>query len=61
MLLGIIGIMAWGGFIPQNAWVCLGKDANLIEVIQVSIIAYARPLKVAWGVQHWTLESNKCN
>jgi len=50
-----------GGFIPRSAWVRLGKDANLIEVIQVSIIAYARPLKVAWGVQHWTLESNKCN
>jgi hypothetical protein len=34
MLLGIIGILAWGvGFIPQSAWVCLKKDENLVEAI----------------------------
>jgi hypothetical protein len=34
MLLGIIGILAWGvGFIPQSAWAHLEKDKNLVEVI----------------------------
>jgi hypothetical protein len=34
MLLGIIGIMAWGvGFIPQSAWVHLENDENLVEAI----------------------------
>jgi len=47
MLLGIIGILAWGvGFIPQNTWVCLEKDENLVETIQTSIITYAKLLKV---------------
>ncbi len=56
ILLGIIGILAWGvGFIPQNAWACLEKDENLVETIQASIIAYAKPLKVAWGARNWTL------
>jgi hypothetical protein len=51
ILLGIIGIPAWGvGFIPQSAWACLEKDENLVETIRASIIAYAKPLKVGWGV-----------
>jgi hypothetical protein len=51
ILLGIIGIPAWGvGFIPQSAWACLEKDENLVEIIRASIIAYAKPLKVGWGV-----------
>jgi hypothetical protein len=34
MLLGIIGILAWGvGFIPQNAWMHLEKDENLVDAI----------------------------
>jgi hypothetical protein len=62
MLLGIIGILAWGvGFIPQNAWAHLEKDENLVEAIQTSKLAYVKPLKVAWGTWHWTLESNKRN
>jgi hypothetical protein len=62
ILLGIIGILAWGvGFIPQSAWACLEKNENLVETIQASKIAYAKPLKLAWGVRNWTLESNKCN
>jgi hypothetical protein len=53
ILLGIIGILTWGvGFIPQSAWAHLEKDENLVETIQASIIAYAKPLKVAWGVQN---------
>jgi hypothetical protein len=57
MLLGIIGILAWGlGFIPQSAWAHLEKDENLVEAIWASRIAYAKPLKVAWGARHWTLE-----
>jgi hypothetical protein len=62
ILLGIIGISAWGvGFISQSAWARLEKDDNLVEVIQATIFAYAKPLKVAWGVRNWTLESNKHN
>ncbi len=61
-MLSIIGIPAWGvGFIPQSAWARLEKDENLVEAIQASKIAYAKPLKVAWGVWHWTLKFNKCN
>jgi hypothetical protein len=62
MLLGIIAISAWGmGFIPQSAWACLERDANIVETIWASRDAYAKLLKVAWGAQNWTLESNKCN
>jgi len=62
MLLCIIGILAWGvGFIPQSAWLHLEKDENLVEAIRTSKLAYVKPLKVAWGIWHWTLESNKCN
>jgi hypothetical protein len=58
--LGIIGIPTWGvGFIPQNAWARFEKDENLVETIQASRVAYAKPLKVAWGAWNWTLESNK--
>jgi hypothetical protein len=54
--------LAWGvGFIPLNAWVHFEKHENLVEIIWLSRLAYAKPLKVAWGVQHWTLESNKNN
>ncbi len=61
-LLGIIGISAWGvGFVPQSAWAHLEKDKNLVEIIRASRITYAKPLKVAWGAQNWTLESNKRN
>ncbi len=49
------------GFIPQNAWAHLEKDENLVETIQASRITYAKPLKLAWGTQNWTLESNKRN
>jgi hypothetical protein len=49
------------GFIPQSAWARLEKDKNLVETIWASIIAYAKPLKVAWGAQNWTLEFNKHN
>jgi hypothetical protein len=49
------------GFIPQSAWACLEKDKNLVETIQASRITYVKPLKVAWGAQNWTLESNKHN
>jgi hypothetical protein len=50
VLLGIIGIPAWGvGFIPQSAWASLEMDENLVETIRTSRVAYAKPLKVAWG------------
>jgi hypothetical protein len=50
-MLGIIGILAWGvGFIPQSAWAHFEKDENLVEAIRISRLAYAKPLKVAWGV-----------
>jgi hypothetical protein len=53
ILLGIIGILAWGvGFIPQSAWACLEKDEILLETIWPSKVAYAKPLKVAWGTQN---------
>jgi len=62
ILLGIIGIPAWRvGFIPQSAWACLKKDENLVETIQASKVAYAKPLKLAWDTRNWTLESNKHN
>jgi hypothetical protein len=62
IFLGIIGIPIWGvGFIQQSAWAHFQKDKNLVETIQASIIVYAKPLKVTWGVRNWTLESNKCN
>jgi len=62
ILLGIIGILAWGvGFIPQSAWARLEKDENLVETIRASRVTYAKPLKLAWGVRNWTLESNKRN
>jgi hypothetical protein len=40
------------GFIPQSAWARLEKDENLVESIQVSKVAYAKPLKVAWGIRN---------
>jgi hypothetical protein len=49
------------GFIPQSAWAHLEKDENLVEIVWASKVAYAKPLKVAWGIWNWTLESNKCN
>jgi hypothetical protein len=62
ILLVIIGISTWGlGFIPQSAWACFEKDENLVETIWASRIAYAKPLKVAWGIRNWTLEFNKRN
>jgi hypothetical protein len=62
ILLGIIGILTWGvEFIPQSAWACLEKDENLVETIWASKVAYTKPLKVGWGTQNWTLESNKHN
>jgi hypothetical protein len=62
ILLGIIGIPTWGvGFIPQSAWAHLEMDKNLVETIRASTIAYAKPLKLAWGARNWTLEFNKCN
>jgi hypothetical protein len=62
ILLSIIGIPTWGvGFIPQSAWACLEKDKNLVETIWASRVAYAKLLKLAWGAQNWTLESNKHN
>jgi hypothetical protein len=49
MLLGIIGIIAWGlGFVPQNAWTPLEKDDNLVEVIRTSKMSYAKALKISW-------------
>jgi hypothetical protein len=62
ILLGIIGILTWGvGFIPQSAWARLEKDENFVETIRASRVAYAKPLKLAWGAWNWTLESNKRN
>jgi hypothetical protein len=40
---------------------CFEKDENLVETIRASRVAYAKPLKLAWGAQNWTLESNKHN
>jgi hypothetical protein len=48
VLLGINGIPTCEvGFIPQNTWVHLEKDENLLEIIRASKIGYAKPLKVA--------------
>jgi len=38
------------GFIPQSAWARLEKDKNLVETIWASKVAYAKLLKVAWGI-----------
>jgi hypothetical protein len=40
------------GFIPQNAWVHIKKDETFVEAIQATKVAYAKPLKVAWGARH---------
>jgi hypothetical protein len=62
ILLGIIRIPTWGvGFIPQSAWPCLEKDENIVETIWASRVAYAKPLKFAWGARNLRLESNKRN
>jgi hypothetical protein len=62
ILLGIIGIPAWGvGFIPQSAWTRLEKDENLVETIWASRIVYAKPLKLTWRIQNWTIKSTKRN
>jgi len=46
----MIGIPTLGvGFTPQSAWARLEKDGNLVETIWASRIAYAKPLKLAWG------------
>jgi hypothetical protein len=37
------------------------KDENLVEAIRASRLTYVKLLKVAWGVWHWTLKSNKRN
>jgi hypothetical protein len=39
----------------------LEEDENLVEAIRASRVDYAKPLKVAWGAQRWTLKSNKHN
>jgi hypothetical protein len=53
ILLGIIEILTWGlGFISQSAWAHFEKDKNLVETIWASKVAYAKPLKAAWGVQN---------
>jgi urea transporter len=50
ILLGIIGIPTWGvGFI-HSAWARLQKDKNLVETIRTGRVAYAKPLKLAWGI-----------
>jgi hypothetical protein len=51
----------WRGVHSQSPWAHLEKDDNLVEVIRTSKVAYAKPLKVAWGIQDWTSESNKHN
>jgi hypothetical protein len=43
----------WGlGFIPQNAWARFEKDKNHVEIIRANRVAYANPLKVAWGARN---------
>jgi hypothetical protein len=37
------------------------KMTTFVEAIWASKVAYAKPFKVVWGIQDWTLESNKCN
>jgi hypothetical protein len=62
MLSSIIRILAWGvGLTPQSAHAYLEKNENLVEIIRANKVAYAKPLKVAWGVQNWTLEFKKHN
>ncbi len=51
----------WGGVHPRK---CMGvpeRDEKIVETIRANRDVYTKPLKVAWGVQNWTLESNKCN
>ncbi len=49
-----------GGVHPTK---CMGtpQDENLVEIVWASKVVYAKPLKVAWGIWNWTLDSNKCN
>jgi hypothetical protein len=55
MLLSIIGISTWGvGFIPHSAWAHLDKDEILVETIRANKVTFAKPMKVAWGIQNWT-------
>jgi hypothetical protein len=50
-----------GGVHPTKCMSALWKDENLVEAIWANILAYVKPLKVAWGASHWTLKSNKRN
>jgi hypothetical protein len=48
-----LGILAKGvGFITQSAWARLEKDKYLVETIWANKVAYAKPLKVAWGARN---------
>lgn len=50
-LLNLIGILGWGvQFIPPNAFSWIKKDGDLVGIIHVSKVGYAKPFKVAWEV-----------
>ncbi len=50
-LLNLIGILGWGvGFIPPNAFSWIKKDGDIVGIICVSKVGYAKPFKVAWEV-----------
>jgi hypothetical protein len=50
-LLGVINIPKWGvGFIPHNAFSRIEKDDDLVEIIQMGKVGYAKPLRLAWDV-----------
>jgi len=44
------------GFIPQNAWVHLEKNKNIVETIQTNKVTYPKFLKLhgVFGIRHWS-------
>jgi hypothetical protein len=50
-LLKIIIIRTWGvGFISCSTFSWMMKDDDLAEIIRANVVAYVKPLKVAWDV-----------
>jgi hypothetical protein len=50
-LSSIISITKWDvGFIPHSAFSWITKDDDLVEIIQMSKVGYAKPFRLAWDV-----------
>jgi hypothetical protein len=60
ILLGIIGILAWGvGFIPQSAWVQLERTRTLLRQFRQAKLLIQSLWKLLGALWNQTLESNK--